>query len=50
MIGLQVVTDNSSTTVLSFFKDSVNKHGLPSCVRGDRGGENKDIAIYMILS
>ena len=42
-------TDNRAQTVLRLFCDAEEKWGLPLRVRGDRGGENKDVAVYMIL-
>ena len=31
------------------FIDAILKHSVPSRVRGDRGGENRDVSILMIL-
>jgi len=49
MTGLRASTNNKASTVLKMFLDAILAYGLPSRVRGDRGGENHDIAILMIL-
>ncbi|XP_058642213.1 uncharacterized protein LOC131546568 [Onychostoma macrolepis] len=44
---LEPATNNRSSTALSFFLQSVQKHGWPSRVRGDEGVENVAIAETM---
>lgn len=36
-------------TVLKLFLEAIIEYGCPSRVRGDRGGENMDLAIWMIM-
>lgn len=41
-------TSNTAATVLRLFEEAVKAHGLPSRVRGDRGGENLKVAFHII--
>ncbi|XP_060746019.1 uncharacterized protein LOC132859318 [Tachysurus vachellii] len=45
---LRCCTDNRASTALQLFQDAVNRFGLPHHVRGDAGGENINIAQFMI--
>ena len=47
--GLHSSTNNRASTVLNMFIDTILEHGVPSRVHGDRGGENRDVSILMIL-
>lgn len=35
--------------MLEMFLDAILAYGIPSRVRGDRGGENRDVSVLMIL-
>ena len=41
--------NNHASTVLDMFIDAIIKHGVLSRVRGDRGSENRDVSILMII-
>jgi hypothetical protein len=47
--GLRASTNNKVSTVLEVFLDAVQAYGTPSRVRGDRGGENTKVSVWMIL-
>ncbi|EEB95460.1 hypothetical protein MPER_05571, partial [Moniliophthora perniciosa FA553] len=48
VVGLQASSNNQASTVLGVFAAAVQQYGWPSRMRGDRGGENKKVAVVMI--
>lgn len=48
IVGIRASDNNRASTVLDLFLESVDQYGAPSRVRGDRGMENKLVAIWMI--
>lgn len=45
---LECSNDNKAKTVLRYFLQAVQTHGLPSRVRSDRGRENVGVSMYML--
>ena len=48
VVYLQCANNNEAITVLWIFQKAVQVYGVPSRVRGVRGGENVDVADFMI--
>lgn len=48
IVGMRVAVTNKARTVHKLFHRAVQAYGRPSRVRGDRGGENVDVAVCMI--
>jgi hypothetical protein len=47
--GLRANTNNRASTVLGVFMQAIQDYGTPSRMRGDRGGENTAISVWMIM-
>ncbi|KAK1172546.1 hypothetical protein AOXY_G5155 [Acipenser oxyrinchus oxyrinchus] len=50
IVYLKAATNNRASTVLENVMTAVDEYGLPSRVRSDKGGENVDVAHFMVNS
>ena len=50
IVFLQAATNNKALTVFQWFQSAVQTYGLPSRVRTDKGGENVEVAWFMLQS
>ena len=48
IVYLHCCDNNQADTVLHLFIEDIRQLGLPSRVRGDRGGENVGVAKFMV--
>jgi hypothetical protein len=48
IVGMEANIRNKPVEPYRVFREAVTKYGLPSRVRGDRGGEHVLVAHYMI--
>jgi hypothetical protein len=49
LVGIHASTNNRSGTVLDGFVKATEVYGFPSRVRGDRGSENTEVSVFMII-
>lgn len=46
--GIEASTNNRADTVLVLFKKAIKEFGVPSRMRGDKGGENIEVSVWMV--
>jgi hypothetical protein len=49
ILALRASTNNRATTLLEIFLQAIAKYGVPLRVRGDRGGENIEVSVWMVV-
>lgn len=49
VVGLKASNNNRASTVLAVFLEAIAEFGVPSRLRGDRGGENVALSVFMIV-
>ena len=49
MTAIQASDNNRLETVLNLFEQATERYGILSRARGDRGGENIEVATFMIM-
>lgn len=49
IVYLKASTNNRANTVFRLFHTAVQSYGLPSRVRSDKGRENVEVALFMLL-
>ena len=47
-VFLKCSNNNRADTVLHLFREACNNYGLPSRIRIDKGGENVDVAMFLL--
>ena len=47
-VYLKASNNNKASTVLTCFQEAISEFGLPSRVRSDKGGENVEVATFML--
>jgi hypothetical protein len=49
MLALEASTNHEASTVLDVFVKACEEYGIPSRVHGDRGGENIEVSVSMMM-
>lgn len=48
VVYLHCLNNNRAETVLQLFQSAINHYGIPSRLRTDKGGENIDVAMFVL--